>query len=284
MDLALAGEGPDNVIRRLARNCVRDSLSYGWSGPPFDPEVLASLRGIKVEPTDCEIGADARVFPDGDGKLRIEYDPSKPRARVNFSISHEITHTFFPDCYETLRHRKRKEVRRDPDFELELLCDLGAAELLMPAQTFAADMARLGTSLRAIKELRSLYIASSEAVLIRVAQMSSCPCAVVFLSEKLKPSEQRAATTLEFNLGLPPLSPKLRVDYVRPSGTFPIFIPQDKSVPNDSVAYQCIKAQEIACGIERWDIPGFGEWTVQAAELPSFDIDSRRVAALILLP
>jgi hypothetical protein len=259
-------------------------MSCGWSGPPFDPEVLASLKGIKVEPADCEIGADARVFPDADGKLRIEYDPTKPQARMNFSIFHEITHTFFPDCYETVRHRQRKQVRQDPDFELELLCDLGAAELLMPAQSFAADIAQLGTSLDAIKKLRSRYIASSEAVLIRVPQMSSCPCAVVFLSEKLKPAEKRAATTLEFNLGLAPVLPKLRVDYVRPSATFPIFIPQDKSVPDNSVAYQCIKSQEIASGIEHWDIPGFKEWTVQAAELPRLDVNARRVAALILIP
>src|SRR5438552_2333533 len=105
MDSARAGEEPEDVITRLAREFVADAMACGWSGPPFDPEVLASVRGIKVEPTNCDIRADARVFPGTGGKLRIEYDPRKPKARVNFSICHELTHTFFPDSYETVRHR-----------------------------------------------------------------------------------------------------------------------------------------------------------------------------------
>jgi hypothetical protein len=200
---------------------------------------------------------------------------------MNFSICHEITHTLFPDCYETVRHRGRKELNRDREFELELLCDLGAAELLMPAEHFAADLARLGTSLQAVKGLRSRYAASGEAVLIRVAQTSSEPCAVVFLSERLKPVEERAAKTPEFDLGFAPVPAKLRVDYVRPSASFPTFIPRDKSVPAGSAAYQCMETHDLAGGTERWDIAGFGDWSIQAAELPKFGDGPRRVAVLV---
>jgi hypothetical protein len=283
MGSARAGEEPEHVITRLARDSVADAMACGWSGPPFDPEALSSFRGLKVEPAHWDIRADARVFPGPDGKLRIEYDPKKPRARVNFSICHELTHTFFPDCYETVRHRRKTGASRGQDFELELLCDLGAAELLMPAQTFATDLVEFGTSLEAVKALRSRYVASSEAVLIRLAQMSPSPCAVVFLSEKLKPTEERAAATQEFNLGLPPVPAKLRVDYVRPSASFPIFIPQDKSVPGASSAYKCLLTEDIASGIERWDINGFGNWSVQAARLPRFEDGAQRVAALVLV-
>ncbi len=38
--------------------------------------------------------ADARVFWANDG-YEIEYNPHRPRGRVNFSIAHEIAHTFF---------------------------------------------------------------------------------------------------------------------------------------------------------------------------------------------
>ena len=213
---------------------------------------------------------------------QIEFDPEQPKTRVNFSIFHEITHTFFPDCYETVRHRRLHPVNRDPDFELELLCDLGAAELLMPADFFVADLIRLGRSQSATKELTARYSTSSEAVLIRMAQMSPVACAVVFLSEKLKPSEQRAAATQELSLGLAPITAKLRVDYVRASSSFPIFIPQDKSVPTGSVAYSCTESGEIATAVEKWDIHGFGAWTVQAVELPRIGISRRRVAALVI--
>ena len=66
---------------------------------------------------------------------------------------------------------------------------------------------------RATKLLRDDF-----AVLIRIAQLSKKPCAVV-LSEKLKPVQARVSQTEEFDFGLPSVAPKLRVDYVRPSQT-----------------------------------------------------------------
>ena len=165
----------------------------------------------------------------------------------------------------------------------EVAAGEAAYELLMPAHTFATDLAQFGTSLQAVKGLRSQYVASSEAVLIRLAQMSPSPCAVVFLSEKLKPTEERAAATQEFDLGLRPVPTKLRVDYVRPSPSFPIFIPQDKSVPDTSSAYKCLQTDDVASGIERWDISGFGNWSVQAAPLPEFEDGTQRVAALVVV-
>src|SRR5438876_11016557 len=96
----------------------------------------------------------------------------------------------------------------------------------MPQEIFEEDLAQQGTSLRAVKELRTRYAASSEAVLIRVAQMNPSLCAVVFLSKKFKPIEERAAKTPEFNLCLAPIEAKLRVDYVGPSASFSAFTPQ----------------------------------------------------------
>jgi len=203
--------------------------------------------------------------------------------RINFSVCHEIAHTFFPDAYETSRHRRKQQSQDAEYLQLEWLCDMGAAELLMPHVSFAVDLAPRGTSLQAVRELRDLYATSSEAVLIRVSQLSKEPCAVVFLSEKFKPAELKASQTAELDLGLPPVAPKLRVDYVRAASGFSVFIPQDKSVPRDSVAYSCLVTNDIAEGTEEWDLPGFGKWRVQAVALPNIaEYPRRRVAALVL--
>lgn len=94
--------------------------------------------------------------------------------------------------------------------------------------------------------------------------------------------QERAAQTQEFDLGLPAVAPKLRVDYVRPTEAFSTFIPAHKSVPDNSVAYRCLQSDDVEEAREQWDIPGFGLWRVQAVRLPSFDESSRRVAALVV--
>lgn len=278
LDKAHRTADPEELIRDCARTLVAQALALNWTGPPYDPKILAGLRDIAVEPTNDEIGAEARIFSKPDGSLLIQFDRAKAKARVNFSICHEITHTFFPDCYETIRHRRKQE---DGNYELECLCDLGAAELLMPHEPFLSDLAALGVSLSAVRQLTQRYAASGEAVLIRIAQLSSKPCAVVFLSEKLKPVQERAAQTQEFDFGLPAVAPKLRVDYVRPTEAFTAFIPVHKSVPDNSVAYRCLESDDIEEAVEQWDIPKFGRWQVQAVPLPCFEGDSLRVAALV---
>src|SRR6266700_4787513 len=152
---------PEDLIRICARALVAQALALNWAGPPYDPKILAGLRGIAVEPTHDQIGAEARIFAKPDCSLLIQYDPAKTKARVNFSICHEITHTFFPDCFETIRHRHKED---DGNYELECLCDLGAAELLMPHEPFQCDLAMLGVSLAAVRQLAQRYGASGEAV------------------------------------------------------------------------------------------------------------------------
>jgi hypothetical protein len=99
----------------------------------------------------------------------------------------------------------------------------------------------------------------------------------------LKPTQKRSATTIEFeSFGLPPVPPKLRVDYVRASETFNLYIPTDKSVPENSVAYGSLKTNDLTEGTEQWDISGFGLWRVQAVPLRPHAIDkARRVAAIV---
>ena len=105
LDSATGTADPEALIRDRARTLVAQAMALQWSGPPYDPKILAGLRDIAVEPTDENIGAEARIMAKPDSSLLIQYDPAKAKARVNFSICHEIAHTFFPDCFETVRHR-----------------------------------------------------------------------------------------------------------------------------------------------------------------------------------
>ncbi|MGB8168934.1 MAG: hypothetical protein WCF18_15660, partial [Chthoniobacteraceae bacterium] len=90
----------------MAREFVLEAYTRGWSGPPFNLVDLASIRGIEVIPN--ELVVDARIVPLENGSYRIEYNPFQSEARINFSIAHELGHTFFPDCGNLVRNREQK--------------------------------------------------------------------------------------------------------------------------------------------------------------------------------
>ena len=104
--LALAqGEDPIGVIQTRARETVLEAAEKGWHGPPYDPFHLAELLNIGVSPNDEVF--DARSVPLGLTGMRIEFNPHRPQGRTRFSVAHEITHTLFPDCAESVRNREK---------------------------------------------------------------------------------------------------------------------------------------------------------------------------------
>lgn len=161
-------ENPIDKMERIARECVLDAVECGWTGPPFDPIELAAIRGIRVHPNAAI--SDARVFVVNDNFL-IEYNPHKSRGRVNYSIAHEIAHTFFVDCKEKIRNRG-VQARDVSDWQLEMLCNIGAAEILMPVGSFPVSTDPM-TSIENLLKLRHGFQVSTEALLIRLTKLTS---------------------------------------------------------------------------------------------------------------
>jgi hypothetical protein len=122
--LKFAGNAdPVLLIEAKARELVLKALDSGWSGPPYNPLAIADLLKIPIE-ANSEV-ADARTTA-ADGGIRIEFNPTRPRERVRFSIAHEIAHTLFPDVAEQTRHRGGTGSAPD-EWQLEMLCNLAAA-------------------------------------------------------------------------------------------------------------------------------------------------------------
>jgi hypothetical protein len=86
--LKFAGCGdPVELIEAKARELVLKARDAGWSGPPYNPLAIADLLNIPVD-ANSEV-ADARTVAFGRG-IRIEFNPTRPRERVRFSLAHEI--------------------------------------------------------------------------------------------------------------------------------------------------------------------------------------------------
>ncbi len=275
---------PEEIIRECARALVRKATALQWKGPPFDLDELASLRDIKVDRVPPNEVSDATLVPDvASGELTIRPNKAMPDERQRFNIGHEITHTFFPDCAQTVRLRGGPPGENDA--EVEALCDIGAAEMLFPLEPFLQDVRELGgPSLSAIAELRERYRASWEATANRMVSTASVPCAVVVLTLRLKPTEERA---MRCNVHADSLSlPKLRVDYaILSSYIAGVFVPKHKSIPDNSILYDLVRNDLICRHLleeqpqrENWSEQKIGPVWVTGRLLPSSNTGDRVLA------
>lgn len=171
--LTLGDRDPISEIVSRARHYVLDAIEEGWSGPPYNPFTLAEMRGMKLLATEAILDAGTRS--DAEGKFTIDFNPQRPAARTRFSIAHEIGHTLFTDCATATRNRATHQEMKEDDWQLELLCNIAAAEILMPFGTFQEDLS-VRPSAGLVLDLRRKYLVSCEAIVNRLIRLATYPC------------------------------------------------------------------------------------------------------------
>ncbi len=233
---------PRAAVRRKAKELISLYQScFGQPDMPLNMEALASMRGVCKSDEPPIHSQDAELVPEADGQIVMRVNPDRPETRQRFSMAHEITHTFFPEYQLKVQCRPDPRYRdpANPEVLLELLCDIGAAELLFPLPWFAADCLSV-RSPAGLVTLANDYGGSREATIRRYAEISPRCVAAVYFSWKLKPKQERTiGRTDQPNLfGLDPevearAAWKLRIDYAVASPAFTDtgrFLPKDKSV------------------------------------------------------
>lgn len=227
------GRDPVEVVSEYARGLVLEAFDAGWNGPPFDPFGLADLLRIEAVPKhDVE---DARTVPVGSSGFRIEFNPSRPRGRLRYSIAHEIAHTLFPDCVEQVRYRVSRETMAQDEWQLEALCNIAAAEFLMPLGSFPG-LREEDLGISHLLDLRRDFDVSTEALMIRAARLAEHPCAV-FAASRVERGASEGRYRVEYGIESPGWVEALR------SGTL---------LPANSVAAECTAIGFTATGSERW--------------------------------
>lgn len=176
------GADPIKRAQDVAADLRQLAAEHGLDGPPVDVVRLAEAAGIGLRPSDTL--TDARTVVDGDS-LVIEYNPSRPRGRLRFSVAHELAHTQFPDVADKPRYRTRlgavEAETEDDDWEVELLCNIVASELLLPDDA-VGPLVNVETDIDFIMETRRRWDVSTEALLRRLVSASPRPMALVVTS------------------------------------------------------------------------------------------------------
>jgi Zn-dependent peptidase ImmA (M78 family)/O-acetyl-ADP-ribose deacetylase (regulator of RNase III) len=235
----LFAEGGDPIQKMMssATDLVLKALE-GVSGPsPIDPFRLAEVKHHPIVPNEAI--ADARLVPLGNGRLQIEFNPNQPRARIRFSIAHELAHTFFDDCYEVIRNRKPREHFDPNEWELEMLCNIGAAELLMPIASFP-QLRNEALEIDSLMQLKDKFEVSPEALLRRITHITTRPC-LMFAASHIEHGE---------------LSGRYHLDYAVRSRSWRSGDAIQELLPKQTVVGECTAIGFTAKGDESWT--GFG--------------------------
>ncbi len=263
-------DDPIDAITARARAVVFEAVQAGWRGPPFDPVALARSLGLDVVARDDL--TDARVVSDVEGHLRIEFNPTRPRGRLRYSIAHEIAHTFFPDVGDEVRHRTATGAVDDEtsndDWQLELLCNLAAGELLVPSLVLPTnELDDTVVDINRLMVMRGRFDVSTEAILRRAAQSTRHPV-TMFAAARLDrtPAEGK---------------PMFRLDYTVGSRSWDAKLPRGGTFRSKVLA-DCTAVGYTSIGVEQWG-EGTPEVMVEAVGIPPYPGDRLpRVAGLLV--
>ena len=244
------GEARAAALAR-ARSLVAETLRAfpDWSPPPFDPTRYARFLGIPVEASRELTGWDALLVPIRDGFRIVCNENVRSSARRRFSIGHEIAHTFFSNTGATYRMRvtkgREKVYETDAALALERLCDLAAAEMLMPQSHFDRLVREHGARAATIPVLAGIFGVSLEAAALRLVETIGGPCAAGFFHFAPAPTAADAGGRTAY-----------RVRRLFRSDGFPFLFPEGKSVPETSVVHRASFQLDELESVEEFELAG----------------------------
>ncbi len=208
--VSLNSEQATSLIVERARQLVNRLVEdRGHDKPPFLPEEFARLQGIK-KIVKADLGKTSAIllrFQDG---YVVKVNQNHNLARQNFSCAHEIGHTLFSELkleryihsieYRVFNPSKTVEVRARAR---ERLCDVAAAELLMPEFVFRKYLSSFGLSISSIEHLANVFKVSVEAAAMRIAEVSVEPCIALkwLLRRGIKRGIKTEALSLKSRVG-----------------------------------------------------------------------------------
>lgn len=141
--------------------------------PPTNLHVAASYQQIKeIRPAQMDWAG--MLTPSEDGSFTITVRAADRPHRKNFTIAHEISHTFLPG-YTVVQHRcgtGESATLMARGGRLESLADIGGAELLLPRRYLRPVFADEPFNVAAIKRIADSHHASLDATLRQLLHLT----------------------------------------------------------------------------------------------------------------
>jgi hypothetical protein len=150
------------------------------AGIPVSVKAYAEAMGATIY-VDHELESDELGYcAEIKGKLRIAVNGGDDEPRRRFTVCHEIAHRVLELPSEHSGVATWSYAKRSPN---EILCDVFAAELLLPYKLFKPLVEKSDISLAAIDDLAELGVVSNMATGSRFATLARAPCAFVLAEQ-----------------------------------------------------------------------------------------------------
>jgi hypothetical protein len=240
--------------------------------PPIDLEIVASYFGVSRVVVQELPWAGCLLVNDGAVEIRLRLSDGPTRRR--FSGFHEVTHTFMPGYRLVPQYRCDPNPSRPSRDDVEVLCDAGASEFLLPSRFFASDLNDGEFGIALLEDLADSYDASLEATAHRIVDFWPEDLAFFSLELRNKPRDRPGAP------------PALRVNTMRGNGAFP-WVPRHKSIDLGSLA-EVVEGEIIDERLQCVELLGhnLGTGHLVAKPYPFIDAEGnmrQRVLALLRL-
>lgn len=218
--------------------------------------------------------------------LRVLLNASDPRTVQKFTAAHELLEMLFFAVKEGGADEWMDDrLFLDLTERKERLCDIGAAEVVMPLALFRREVPR-PAAMPWIQELASRCELSLTATIWRVLETDLVPAVLVVSHCAHKPREFVPSVAGQFNLFGPPeaIDPpkKLRILRVFTAPSCSLYVPQHKSITADSSIQHCFDEGIAVSAVDTLDIPGLSG-TCWVESLPVTVGGERQVISLVHL-
>jgi hypothetical protein len=245
---------------------------------PVRLEMVASYQGIGAV-IRCPLpNAGCLITDPHNGAMEIRLRESDHPRRQRFSGFHEVVHTFMPGYQLQIQWRCNPQLADRGKAEVEALCDVGAAELLLPRRLLRPQLMVADFGMQTVCDVSEAYEASLQATAHRIVDLWPEDAMFVVAEVQHKPSDRSTPTAL----------PQLRISYAWTRGNWP-FIRKHKSVAQPDPLSRALEGELVdetttLTVISAHDVEGV---QVSARFCPFVDADGvehRRVLALYRRP
>lgn len=169
-----------------------------------DLSAYLGAANAKMVSQELQDGESGFTITKPNGKHVITVNCLETEERRRFTVCHEVAHIVlgFPSSHDEVP--SWSYAKRDPN---EMLCDIFAAELVMPYQVWKAQAPKDEPSVEVIQRLAQKFRTSFPATASRYASLADIPCGFVTMERGVIRYAARSTALRKVGAWIPPRSP-----------------------------------------------------------------------------
>ena len=246
-----------NRMKRHVIELVRDVVNkYASTTIPTINEICSGL-GLDLKETLLEHGIDGMHI----GKKIIINSRIQYEERKRFTQFHEVTHYLIEKDGYLISELHEYTCNQEDGYRrpLETLCNVGAAEFLMPSKESARLYEEKGFNVQLILFAADYFKSSTIAATIQLAQVAPNECIVVICENGLVPNDTAPGQNQLFNTEYRSSKSKLHVVYSASSPAASRWLTKYTIIPNDHLINQAFLQAETLEDESYLPFPGWQE-------------------------